>query len=127
MEGCTRFTNYLARLGIPIHGVNGSDATASINFKPEATEEQRKFALDARAAFDWSDPPPPPEYYEKRKERQLEFPIEIQVESIYKVAKNLKHYVENGIAPDINAKPGTPEHWVAWQDQIRADIPKPEE
>lgn len=126
MKGVTRFDIYLKSQGIPIHGVSGEGASAEIHFRAEATDAQRTFAQDARATFDWSTPPPPPEYYEKRKERQSEFPIEIQVEAVYKFAKNLDKYIKDGIQPDIKAEPGTPEHWIAWQDKIRTDIPKPE-
>lgn len=125
MTGVTRFDMHLKKLGIPIKGVLSDGPTAEIAFLDEATAEQRQQALDARATFDWSEPPPPPEYYEKRKERQSEFPIEIQVEAVYKFAKNLDKYIKDGLKPDINAEPGTPEHWIAWQDKIRTDIPKP--
>ena len=40
----------------PIHGIQGgTQATATIDFKPEATAEQRAAAEAALAAFDWSD------------------------------------------------------------------------
>lgn len=48
----TRFTDHLQSLGIPIHGVT---ADARIDFKEEATAQQRLAARNAAENFDWSE------------------------------------------------------------------------
>lgn len=52
-----RFTQALEAQGIPVHGVSGSDATARIDFKDEATPQQRLAARNAADNFDWTDRP----------------------------------------------------------------------
>ena len=52
-----RFTQLLENQGIPIHGVSGSGADARIDFKDEATPQQRLAARNAAANFDWTDRP----------------------------------------------------------------------
>lgn len=121
-----KFDQELRKLGIPIHGISGTGPDCRIDFKDEATPEQIEIANTAKANFP-EDDPLPPEYQQKRAELQTEYPLQIQIEAVYKFAKAIKQYVETGMTPDINAKPGTPEHWVAWQDEIRAKVPKPQE
>ena len=53
-EPVTRFTELVETLGIPIHGVSGDDANARIDFKDEATTEQRSAARAEALRFDWS-------------------------------------------------------------------------
>lgn len=53
------FHEYLRENNIPIYGVNSSGVNAGINFKPEATQEQKDFANAARASFNWVDTPDP--------------------------------------------------------------------
>lgn len=58
-SGLVTFDEYLKSQNIPIDGVSGTGSGARIDFKNEATAEQRAFANDARATFDWSDKPAP--------------------------------------------------------------------
>lgn len=52
-----RFTQFLENQGIPIAGVSGSDASARIDFKDEATPQQRLAARNAAQSFDWTERP----------------------------------------------------------------------
>lgn len=53
------FDDFLRENNIPIYGVNSAGANAQINFKPEATKEQKDAANAARASFNWVDTPGP--------------------------------------------------------------------
>lgn len=55
MSHIERLTEAVAAV-CPIHGIQGgTQATATPDYKPEATTEQRAAAETALAAFDWSD------------------------------------------------------------------------
>lgn len=54
VPGHVAFREYLDSLNIPVSGISGSGATARIDFLPEATQEQRDIANNARASFDWT-------------------------------------------------------------------------
>lgn len=55
MSHIERLTEAVASV-CPIHGIQGgTQATAAIDYNPEATTEQRAAAQTALAAFDWSD------------------------------------------------------------------------
>ena len=55
MSHIVRLTEQVAAI-CPIHGISGgTQATAAIDYKAEATTEQRAAAEAALAAFDWSD------------------------------------------------------------------------
>jgi len=49
-----RFDDRLTTLGIPIDGVSGSGPMCRIDFKPEASAEQRDAARAAALNFDWT-------------------------------------------------------------------------
>jgi hypothetical protein len=44
--------------GVPLDGVSKTGQLVDVQFKPEATAEQRQQAAAIVAAFDWSPPPP---------------------------------------------------------------------
>lgn len=54
----TRFTEHLESLSIPAHGVRGDGPSCLIDFKDEATREQREVARTEAVAFDWTEKHP---------------------------------------------------------------------
>lgn len=55
MDAIVRLTDAVSAV-CPIHGIQGgTQSTAQIDFKDEATTEQRAAAESVLAAFDWSD------------------------------------------------------------------------
>lgn len=57
--GLAAFDEYLRSQNIPIDGVSGSGPTARIDYKTEATKQQKEFGDAAKLTFDWSDKPDP--------------------------------------------------------------------
>lgn len=127
MNALQKFDQYLRfELKLPVSGVGGVGADCEIFFLPEATDEQKQQALDARKTFEFVDDPPPPEYVEKRKVEYAQQSIETQLDALYHFCKNMQQYIKDGgITPDIKKPIGTPEGWIAWQDAIREKYPKP--
>lgn len=126
MKAQTKFDQHLKSLGIPIDGISGTGRDCRIDFQKEATIEQIEQGNAERAAFDWSDDPPPPEYAVKRESAYGQRSVGTQLDAIYHFAKDLAAYIQKGgITPDASAPIGTPEEWLAWQDKVRQDIPKP--
>lgn len=126
MKAQTKFDQHLRfTLKLPVTGISGTGLDCKIYFAPEATPEQVQQAYDARDSFDWSEPAPPPEYKEKRGALYAERSVGDQLDAIYHFAKDLpKYLLAGGITPDDKAAIGTPEEWLAWQDKVRADVPK---
>lgn len=123
----TQFHEHLISLGVPVIAINKGGVDAEIRLAETATQEHRDLAAAEAVAYDWSPTPPPPEWFKERVKEQEKMGIPTQLDAIYHLGKNWDHYVKNGIKPDINAKEGTPEWWIAAQDKIREDNPKPEE
>ena len=51
MQWCTAFTIWLATQGIPVDGVSGQGTTATIWYRPAATQQQIATAEAAKASF----------------------------------------------------------------------------
>lgn len=58
MTPAARFTEHLNDLGIPIHGVSINGDNVRIDFKDEATPQQRSGATNAANGFDFSEREP---------------------------------------------------------------------
>lgn len=49
-----RLHHTIAAAGIPIYGVSGEQSAVSVNFRPEATQQQQSDAAAIVVSFDWS-------------------------------------------------------------------------
>lgn len=79
------FDEALRAAGIPIDGVSGVPGpSVRIDFRPEATREQRQQANDLAQAFDWSEPTPAQERRQKAKTalQSLPDPLSLLVKAL---------------------------------------------